>query len=144
MKEHYLQLFTYENWANQKIISLLKESQDEDALKIFQHILLARQVWFNRVANQNHPFIFEGKSLEECIESCQRNQSDWINFLETANFESIISYQSLEGKAFSDKLPNILTHVVNHSTYHRGQITNTLKGKIKLLSTDFIFFLRES
>lgn len=144
MKEHYLQLFTYENWANQRIISLLKESQDEDALKIFQHILLARQVWFNRVTNQNHPFIFEGKSLAECVESHQKNQTDWMDFLETADFETIISYQSLEGGAFSDKLPNILTHVVNHSTYHRGQITNALKGKIKLLSTDFIFFLRES
>jgi uncharacterized damage-inducible protein DinB len=144
MKDHYLQLFTYENWAMQKIISILQECQEKEAIEMFQHILLARELWFNRVADQNNPYIFEGKSLRESVESYTRNQAEWIKFLETVeDFERIIAYKNLKGDPFSDKLKNILTHVVNHSTYHRGQITSILKGKVKLESTDFIFFSHE-
>jgi uncharacterized damage-inducible protein DinB len=145
MKEHYLQLFSYENWAMQKIISLLQESQDSEAIQIFQHILLARELWHNRVADKNNPYLFEGKSVRECVEAFQKNQTDWINFIENCDdFERIVSYKNLSGEPFSDKLKNILTHVVNHSTYHRGQITLTLKGKLKLYSTDFIFYCHEN
>jgi uncharacterized damage-inducible protein DinB len=143
MKAHYLQLFRYEDWAMRKIIPLLEESQDEAALKLFQHILLAREVWFNRVTGANNPYLFDGKSLAECVESYQKNQAEWMSFLATADFEAMVNYQTMEGAPFSDKIKDILTHVVNHSTYHRGQITNCLKGKIELVSTDFIFFLRE-
>ncbi len=144
MKDHYLQLFSYEDWAMQRIISVLQECQDPDAILMFQHILLARELWHNRIANQNNPYLFEGKSLQDCVTAYQRNQSEWIIFLEAAeDFDAIVNYKNLSGEPFSDVLKNILTHVVNHSTYHRGQITNTLKGKIKLPSTDFIFFFRE-
>ena len=144
MKEHYLELLGYENWAMQKIIPVLSESRDADALKLFSHILFAREIWFNRISGQNNPYDFDGKSLEECVNAYQKNQTEWIKFIESVeDFEIDVNYQTTEGKPFSDKLKNILTHVVNHSTYHRGQITNTLKEKIKLPSTDFIFYLRE-
>jgi uncharacterized damage-inducible protein DinB len=144
VKEHYLQLFNYEDWAMQKIISILQECQEAEAIQMFQHILLARELWHNRVANQNNPFIFDGKSLRQCVESYQKNQSEWINFLEsTEDFDADVNYKTTEGTTKTTKLKNILTHVVNHSTYHRGQITNILKGKTKLASTDFIFFALE-
>lgn len=143
MKEYYLQLFAYEDWAMQRIISILQECQDMEAIQMFQHILLARELWFNRVADQNNPFIFDGKSLRDCVSAYQKNQIEWVSFIETADFETVVSYKNLAGESLSDQLKNVLTHVVNHSTYHRGQITNTLKGKVKLQSTDFIFFLRE-
>ena len=144
MKENYLQLFAYEDWAMQKIIAILQECQEAEAIQMFQHILLARELWHNRVANKNNPFIFDGKSLRECVESYQKNQSEWINFLESAeDFDSDVNYKTTEGTTKTIKLKNILTHVVNHSTYHRGQITNILKGKTKLVSTDFIFFALE-
>lgn len=144
MKEHYLQLFAYEDWASQKIISILQECQDMEAIQMFQHILLARELWFNRVADQNNPFNFEGKSLRDCVNAYEKNQNEWVKFIDaTEDFERIVSYKNLSGDSLSDKLRDILTHVINHSTYHRGQITNTLKGKVKLQSTDFIFYLRE-
>jgi uncharacterized damage-inducible protein DinB len=67
-----------------------------------------------------------------------------MTFLDSVeDFETIVSYQTTEGTPFSNQLNHVLTHLINHSTYHRGQITNSLKGKIKLVSTDFVFFLRE-
>jgi uncharacterized damage-inducible protein DinB len=144
MKEHYLQLFSYEDWAMQKIISILQECQDSEAIQMFQHILLARELWHNRVANTNNPFRFDGKSLRECVESYNRNQTEWMSFLENVDdFDVAVNYKTTENTDKSTKLKNILTHVVNHSTYHRGQITNILKGKTKLASTDFIFFALE-
>lgn len=144
MKDHYLQLFRYEDWAMQKIISILQECQEPDALNIFSHILFAREIWFNRVSGENNPYNFEGKSLRDCVNLYQKNQTAWINFLISADdFDRKVEYKTTDGIPFSNNLNNILTHVVNHSTYHRGQITHTLKGKVSLQSTDFIFFLRE-
>lgn len=145
MKEHFLELFEYEDWAMQRIIATLTEAQDADANKLFAHILFAREIWFNRVAGQSNPYDFDGKSLDELIAAYRDNQRKWIEFIEaTEDFDAAVNYNTTDGEPFSNKLKHLLTHVVNHSTYHRGQITNTLKGKLKLISTDFIFYLRDS
>jgi uncharacterized damage-inducible protein DinB len=60
MKTHYRELFEYEDWAMKKIIPLLEESRETEALELFSHILFARQIWFDRVSGQNNPTDFTG------------------------------------------------------------------------------------
>jgi uncharacterized damage-inducible protein DinB len=49
----------------------------------------------------------------------------------------------LDGSAQSSSLPDIITHVCNHGTYHRGQVAKSLKAAgIQPVSTDFIVFSR--
>lgn len=144
MKEHFLELYAYEDWAMRKIIPLVEVSGDAEAARLFRHILLARQLWFNRVSGNDDQFVFDGIELEECIKAYERNQSKWVAYIDDIEeFDAMVEYKTLEGDLISSKLKGILTHVVNHSTYHRGQITAILKGKLKLESTDFIFFLRD-
>jgi len=144
MKDHYLELYRYENWAMRKIIPLVETSSDPEAERLFKHILLARELWFNRVSGSSNRYDFDGVDFAECVTAYHRNQAEWMDFIGgCGDFESAVHYQTLAGEPFSDKLKSILTHVVNHSTYHRGQITSVLKGKLELASTDFIFFLRE-
>lgn len=144
MNDHYIELFDYENWAMRLIIKTLREANDGEANGIFAHILFAREIWYNRVANRSNPYEFEGKSLDEMVAAFEKNQQEWCGFVASAvDLDAVVEYKTLAGEPFSDRLKNILTHVVNHSTYHRGQITNTLKGRLKLISTDFIFYLRE-
>ena len=144
MNDHYLELYAYEDWAMQKTIRLVEESSDSEAGRLFRHILLARELWFNRVSGSQNRYDFEGIPLAECLDAYRRNQGEWIEFIGSIHdFEAQVTYHSLAGDPFSGELKGILTHVVNHSTYHRGQITSVLKGKLELVSTDFIFFLRE-
>jgi uncharacterized damage-inducible protein DinB len=57
--------------------------------------------------------------------------------------EEVIAYKAFNGTAYSSKLSDIVRHVVNHGTYHRGQITTMLRqlGK-KVVSTDLILYYR--
>lgn len=56
----------------------------------------------------------------------------------------IISYRNLSGQPFSDPLNNLLRHVVNHSTYHRGQVATQMSQLgVKPPSTDLIVYLRQ-
>ena len=54
------------------------------------------------------------------------------------------AYKNLKGDPFEDRIEDTLFHVVNHSTYHRGQIITMLReaGVAKVVSTDLIHYLR--
>jgi uncharacterized damage-inducible protein DinB len=57
----------------------------------------------------------------------------------------VISYHALDGHPYAHPLEKLMRHVVNHSTYHRGQLATQLRqlGHTPP-NTDFIRFLREA
>jgi uncharacterized damage-inducible protein DinB len=59
--------------------------------------------------------------------------------------EHTIEYQDLRGDDQLDVLWQMLQHVVNHGTYHRGQITTMLRqlDAVPPKSMDLIAFYRE-
>ncbi len=56
----------------------------------------------------------------------------------------MISYRGVDGQVFAHTLADLIRHVVNHSTYHRGQLVTMLRqlGHTPP-STDFTRYLRE-
>ena len=55
-----------------------------------------------------------------------------------------IAYKSMKGEPFTTKAGDIALHVVNHSTFHRGQMITILRelGQENLPATDYIFYTR--
>ena len=55
-----------------------------------------------------------------------------------------MEYKSLKGEPHSSSFRQMLQHVVNHATYHRGQVTTMLRqiGAKVPESTDLIAFYR--
>ena len=149
MKEHYLQLFKYDDWASAKLIAVLVENQihNETILQRLAHIVFARQIWLRRILGGKTPNDFKNPTLNLCVATFENDKKQWMNYLERTkdeDFSKTLVYRNLKGDEFQDEIKNILTHVINHSTYHRGQITAILKPLYDAVpSTDFIFFLRE-
>lgn len=56
-----------------------------------------------------------------------------------------IEYHAINGTAFKNTIEEVILHVMNHGTYHRGQLITMLRntGFENVGSTDFIRFLRE-
>ncbi|MGH7465840.1 MAG: DinB family protein, partial [Longimicrobiales bacterium] len=55
----------------------------------------------------------------------------------------VIEYRSMAGAAYHSALWQMLRHVVNHSTYHRGQVTTMLRQLGRAApSTDLIHYYR--
>ena len=64
--------------------------------------------------------------------------------LPDADFERVINYRLLSGAEWASPVYENLLHVVNHGTYHRGQIVTMLRQQdAKGVTTDFIAYLRQ-
>lgn len=65
--------------------------------------------------------------------------------LDATAADRVIEYRMLDGQPASGRTSHILQHMVNHGTYHRGQVTTMLRqlGATPPPSLDFITFCRE-
>ena len=147
MKHHFLNLFQYDAWANGLILQSIEEKsiQNQKIELLFSHLLTAQKIWLDRCINEHKDF--ELWSLKQDLaDFLNQNNTDWLNYLgslEDASFENFISYQNTKGQEFNTLLKDILIHLVNHGTYHRGQIIQLLKEeRTTVPQTDYIYWVR--
>lgn len=150
MKTYFTRLINYDRYANELILNAIIEANEpEKPVQLMAHMLTAQQVWYNR-CNKLPAFggtiwpDWKADSFELLIID---NHNKWIAFLnkiDDADFEKQIKYQNLKGEAFSNKLTDILAHLINHGTHHRAQAGQLLKLEgVSLPITDYIFYLRQ-
>lgn len=143
-------MFEHLNWANQRILEILKnmEGKNEQVNNLFSHILLAEHVWFTRLKGSDSSKlpIWAEVSLEACAELVNQNNQNFKEFLSglsNPTLEQIVSYRNSKGQEFNNSVRDILTHVALHGQYHRGQINLLLRAnEIEPVSVDFITFRR--
>jgi uncharacterized damage-inducible protein DinB len=160
MKEYLVKLAHYNLWANQKMISMI--STDE---KIFcapvknsfpsikdtlLHIWDAQDIWFTRL-NDKPITDFPSKNFkgnnEDVVAGLIKSSEDFYLFLDKQlpTYDTkIFSYKNMAGESFSSTAVDIVTHCMNHSTFHRGQLITILRGfgQTKFESTDLIAYHR--
>jgi len=70
--------------------------------------------------------------------------SEFVSELTDERLSSVLIYKTMEGKQFSNILWQMMQHLINHSTYHRGQVVTMLRQLgVKPIGTDLITFYRE-
>jgi len=149
MKKHITTLFEYEKWANAKILDALAQLQetDEKSLDIMAHMLLVQMVWYSRITGIADPPVWAKKTLGQCQEMYTVNNkilSPFMSQLTDDLLKRDVDYKNTKGQKFTNTVTQILAHMFNHNTYHRGQIVERLKGKIPQMPvTDLIAFMRE-
>ncbi|MEO5911871.1 MAG: DinB family protein [Pelobium sp.] len=149
MKSYFLNLLAYDNWANQQVwLSISEKPLINPKIELlFSHLLSAQKIWLNRCIQQNESVtLWETKSeLNNLMLTNQQGLLNYLESLENSDFDSVIAYQNTKGQPFKTSLKDILTHLFNHGTYHRGQIVQLLKAEREIVpSTDYIVFVRSS
>lgn len=147
MKPFFKELFEYSHHSNQKLTDIFVNNPDrisEKAAKLFNHILNAHQIWNNRIDPKQPAFgVWELHNLHDLKIIDQTNYGHTLQLLGNFDLARTLSYSNSKGQAFHNTVQDILFHVVNHSTYHRGQIATELKQQgLEPLSTDYIFYKR--
>jgi len=148
MKNYLLKLFQYNAWANQRVIACLQRQGVNHAktLTTAGHILAAQFVWLHRVKHLSPPELklWGDYTSDELYTLSNTADQQWLEYIEaTNNFQSELRYTNLLGDACVNTLEMILIHVVNHSSYHRGQITTLLREQgYEPVNTDFITYDR--
>ena len=70
---------------------------------------------------------------------------DWSSKLSEADWSKIISYKDSRGSAHQTALLPIVMHLVNHGSYHRGQVSQLLRQSgVTPPATDLIMFYRQA
>jgi uncharacterized damage-inducible protein DinB len=133
----YSKQFDFELWSNTMILNSLKQVQEPQprALFLLSHIINSHCMWICRLKGQPLSCtIFQERSFEECAQQMQQNHKDWMAYLETITEEAlhrIIYFDATwEGTKRKMRIEDALIHLINHSSYHRGQIVASIKGKL--------------
>ncbi len=156
-KEYFTDLAKYNRWANEKIISwclAIDDSQwNQEIVSSFSsisktvlHIVGAEQIWAERLENVENPVwlpaVFEGDK-GDTIAAWRRSSDLLIQFTEMMQPSQLLENQSfkrINGEEFTQPVYEILSHVLNHSTYHRGQLVTMLRqvGFTDVSATDLL------
>lgn len=150
----------YSGWASQKLLdAALKLDQEQlyrdmgashkSVLDTLAHIHFADRIWFSRVVDpsvqMNVPSdVLPHQALEREWPEIQKRWEEWAGSLTDSDLSRVVSYKAMDGKPFETPVWQIVLHVVNHATLHRGQAMALLRQLgMKPPPTDLIFFYRE-
>jgi uncharacterized damage-inducible protein DinB len=146
MREWLIDGFGYDRWANLKWVEALTAIDPvvtsaetfaraaapgpwpdfphgpTRAQEIFLHLIWAQRIWLERCGCSVAP---DGADATEWIEALH---DAWIRELRDQDPEERIAYQNFSGQANERSRCEIALHVINHGTYHRGQIREAVDG----------------
>lgn len=146
-------LFAYNEWANNRTLASLKEQPDTEtrkAVRAFAHLLIGEKMWLVRLLTDADTSGFDfwpELSLNECEELLRENHQAYATFLDNLSNEALdqtATYKNSRGVEYRTSYRDILTHVLFHTSYHRGQVAMaTRAAELAPAYTDYIAFVRE-
>ncbi len=147
MKDFFEDIFKYHNHFNQLLADQFEINShqiSDRSIPLFSHMLNAHQIWNSRILHQP-PFgvndvhdIPTGKKIDN------HNLDSTLKILENFSLDTVINYKNTKGVEFQNSISEILFHVINHHTHHRGQLISDLRQVgIEPLVTDYIFYKRK-
>ena len=147
----------YSEWASRRLLEgaralppdeLTRDfgSADKSILGTLVHVMAADRIWLSRVQGAGPgPFLEDSDfSLEALAERWPGVWSGWQSVLEKADGSRVVAYTDTKGRQYSNLLGDIVLHVVNHATHHRGQVAGFLRALgHRPPATDLTAMLRE-
>jgi uncharacterized damage-inducible protein DinB len=146
----------YSAWASRKLIEAVRAVPDvnmekpvgishSSLLGTLSHILWADWLWFTRVVE---PVEKPGQTREALETVWPELLDKWVAWAERAGdaeINRVVEYKSiLDGQMARTPAWQIVMHVVNHATLHRGQVMGMLRQVgIAPPHTDLMNFYRE-
>jgi len=143
-KAYFTALAAYNSWANAKAISWLQQITDEQWEQINTssfssvkqtavHIASAEKIWIDFWTKAPNPVYlssyFQG-SRQELIDIWEDTSAGVQNFIEDhpeENLHDPVIFVYPNGRTGQMAYWQTFAHIMNHSTYHRGQLVTLLR-----------------
>jgi uncharacterized damage-inducible protein DinB len=149
---------SYHRWATERTLEATQKLSPEQFTQTIPssfpgvrdtlvHTFGADRAWLGRISGQApdraNPTDFP--TIESLHEVWLPVLDAWPNrVLEIGDRATTISYKAFNGDPYTSSLADIIRQVVNHGTYHRGQITTMLRQLgAETINTDFIAYSRQ-
>lgn len=161
MKEMLQQYAVYTIWANNRIFDRLLQLKEEEVNKeiassfpsVFKtcvHMLDAVSIWWLRhkmVENITYQGDSFNGSFAELIKAIKQKDADWKEWIDGASEMQVQHVFAYIRNKEQNKIAvnDLLLHLFNHATYHRGQLVTLLRqlGAEKIPATDYSQYCRE-
>lgn len=148
--EHLRHLFAYNDWANRRLIVSLKEAESEKSRKILTHLLITEKEYYERLFGKDSTgFDFWPElSMDECGDLARETAESFEKLLRRFDEDGLslnVQYKTSEGIEYENTFREMLTHVLLHSSIHRGNIMLKLREDgFEPPKIDYIIYLRET
>jgi uncharacterized damage-inducible protein DinB len=155
------ELFAYNVWANQRIVdSIIQLSPEQFSRSLggshgsihgtLAHLAAAEMIWLERWQGKAGTKLLPEQYFDTIEKATRRlteidaEMMDFINQFPESDLEKSKSYTTTEGKIHSNLFRHMFSHLLNHSTYHRGQLAALLRlaGAVPI-PTDLIIYYRQ-
>ncbi len=148
--EHLRELYVYNDWANRRIVAALKLNESDKSQKILAHLLVTETEYYERLHGKDSTgFDFwQEFSIEDCGRLAKENAERFERLLKQFDDEGLgqtVSYKTSEGVSHTNSFRELLTHVLFHSSIHRGNIILKMREEnLAPPAIDYIIYLRET
>ena len=160
-KTYFTELAAFNRASTAQVCSWLRQISDEQwqqprvsSFSSIQdtvlHVVNAENAWLRRLKNEpvvrlDQTFTGSRQELLDLWEQISGQFGDWLEGFDEAALKMPFSYRRFNGQEYTSRYYQVFAHVVNHATYHRGQLVTLLRqvGFTAMQSTDLIGFYRE-
>lgn len=161
MLADYLELYAYNRWAHERTLAYVAQLSHEQYERTLggsfptlratmEHMLRAEMAWLARwQGNRRGPApeltdCTDVAKLAACWEEYWARQSAFLATLGESDLDRPVEITLWSGLEAVEPLRQTLRHVVNHATYHRGQVTTLTRqlGGVPVGTDYFIWVMQ--
>lgn len=139
MKAHFVQFASYNRWANARLfeaaLAVNEAAYRRDVGAFFKslhgtlnHLLLTDRLWMKRLTGEgDHPEQLDAIIHDDRLQlaSARADEDEriirYVTSLDESAISSSFEYATTSGKTFKQTRAEVLAHLFNHQTHHRGQ-----------------------
>ncbi|MBB6498011.1 DinB family protein [Pedobacter cryoconitis] len=159
LKGYFIELADFNNWADNRAIDWLTQITDEQwdqvAISSFGsiretavHIASAKKIWIDFWTDVQNPVYLSSEfkgTREDLIDIWKTTSAELKSFIENypiENYTNEIYVKKPNGELSTMEFRKTFPHMINHSTYHRGQLVTLLRqsGFLNLSNTDLFTY----
>ena len=155
------ELLSYNTWANGRMLEVVSDLNAEQFSRelggsypsiqaTLTHMLWAEWVWLERWQDHSPMELFQPsefpsvESVKARWQSVHAGQRAFVTSLTQDQLQRVGKYTNRKGETWQYVLWRQVQHLFNHSTYHRGQVTNMLRLLgTRPVATDFLAYWDE-
>ena len=160
MHDDFASLFAFNQWANAKMLDACRKLSPEQyaaepvpgwssVRSTVHHIAIVTEIWLRGLAadpDDSIPTEDDLPTVDDAERLLQRAYQRFDELLPTLTPERLATPITYRRRGRTATLPPwaILRHVVNHTTYHRGQVASKLKRfGVQQPESDFVYWAFE-
>jgi uncharacterized damage-inducible protein DinB len=134
----------YSAWATQRLMDVAAKLSPEELTRDFKtadktvldtlvHIYAADRIWLSRVLAEPRASFIDPEDRDLTLlqtewPALHQRWKLWLRDFTDDDVLRMIDFKDTKGRAYSSPVWQILLHVVNHGTHHRGQISGFLRA----------------